>query len=656
MRRKIVISLLSLFMAVLAGAVTASWYVTVATDELRRLVDLHEVEGLRRNLVISVQTVQANLYTTRTKMAPRLDVIVANVAELDDAAGECASCHHRPAIERELDEILVLIEDYKTHLSFYITAAANSERIARIELDASSVGDKILERTERMSANASVTLERITAKAVSRINRVRVILLVTLVVATLLGVAISSYLVRSVTRPIRRLVGATRILASGGLGHRLRDEGEGEFRELARHFNAMSTALGESYEELKAANVDLHREITERKQAEREREALQEQLLHAQKMEALGTISAGIAHEFGNFLQVIQGSVERLISKADTEGALHRELDMIGDAVQRGAELSRRLLTFASKVDSKLLPIDLNERIRHVRTILEQTLPKTIEIEVSLSGDILPVEADAAQFEQVLLNLAVNARDAMPDGGVLRIETRRDCAEQRTLETPPPAGSDGWVVMTVADTGQGMDEKTLQQIFDPFFTTKAVGVGTGLGLSTVYGIVTNSGGRIDCTSEPGRGTVFEIWLPGLEGAAVATEPEAVPERKPRRGDETILLVDDEVDMLEVTRENLEEHGYRVHTAGSGEQALELFRERGDEVDVVILDIGMPGMGGRVCLEKLLEIDPETRVIISTGYGARSDEEEAMQAGARGFLVKPSPISEILDKIEAVLSA
>jgi signal transduction histidine kinase/CheY-like chemotaxis protein len=590
-------------------------------------------------------------------MAPRLDTIVVNVAELDEAAEECASCHHRPQIERELDEILELIEDYKTDLSFYITASANAERIESIELEAAAVGHQILERTERMSANASATLAQITEKAVTRINNVRIILFVTLAVAIALGGVISSYLVRSVTHPIRRLVGATRILASGGLGHRLEDEGEGEFRELARHFNAMSSALEESYEDLKAANVDLHREVSERKQAEEEREDLQRQLLHGQKIEALGTISAGIAHEFGNFLQVIQGSVERLTSEAEAEGTSHRELDMIDNAVRRGAELSRHLLTFGAKVESKLLPIDLNERIRRVRPILERTLPKGIEIETSLSEEILPVEADAAQIEQVLLNLAVNSRDAMPDGGVLRIETHCEDEGDRALETSPAAEADGWVVMRVSDTGHGMDEETVQQVFDPFFTTKEVGVGTGLGLSTVYGIVTGCGGRIRCTSEVGRGTVFEIHLPVLSGTTAAPGPEAMPpERKTRRGDETVLLVDDEVVMREVMRENLEGYGYRVHTAGSGEQALEVFRERGDEIDVVILDIGMAGMGGRACLDKLLEIDPETRVIISTGYGARRDQKEAMQAGARGFLVKPSPISEILSTLEAVLNA
>jgi signal transduction histidine kinase len=647
LRRKIVISLLSLFTVFALGAIVASRYVSVATAELSTLVDLHEVEGLRRNLVISVQSVQADLYTARTPLARELDAIVTNVAELDESAGECASCHHRPDLQRELDEILALIEEYKTSLSYYITASANAERIAQIELAAANIGDQILGRTERMSRNASLTLDEITAKAVSRINNVRVILVVTLVMTTMLGVAISSYLVRSVTKPIRRLVGATEILASGDLSHRVADNEKGEFGDLSRHFNAMSTALEGSYKDLRSANEELQREISERRQAEEDREELQKQLLHGQKLEALGTISAGIAHEFGNFLQVIQGSLERLTSKRGGIGSGRRELDLIGSAVQRGAELTRRLLTFGSKAESKLVRIDLNEKVRNVRTILEGALPRTIRIELDLSEDIPNVEADASEIEQVLLNLAVNARDAMPDGGVLRIETRRAGEDDGSV-----AAEGRVVVLSVRDTGSGMEDETVQQVFDPFFTTKEVGVGTGLGLSTVYGIVTGWGGKISCSSQVGRGTLFEIRLRDVSVA----QPEGVPAGNVSRGSETILLVDDAVDLLEVVRENLAEHGYTIHTATSGEEALEFFRERGREIDVVILDIGMPGMGGRVCLEKLLEIDPDARIIVSTAYSARSDREQLMEAGASDFLAKPSRTSEILRKIEAVMNS
>jgi signal transduction histidine kinase/CheY-like chemotaxis protein len=656
MRRKIVVSLISLFAIFSLGAIFASCYVASATEQLRTLVELHEIEGLRRHLVISLQTVQGDLYTARTPLARRLDAIVANVEHLDTAAEECVSCHHRPALAGRLQQVRDLIEEYKAALSVYITASANRDRIGRIELEAARIGDQILERTEEMSATASARLAEIADRAATRINRVRIILLVTLAVTIGLGSVVSSYLVRAVTRPIQRLVGATRTIASGNLGHRVRNEGETEFGELARHFNAMSAALEKSYESLRSTNVDLHREISERKQVEQAREELQEQLVQARKMEALGTLSVGIAHEFGNFLQVIQGCVERLEAKAYERGTGRRELDLIGDAAQRATDLTRRLLTFGSKVDSKLLPIDLNQSVRHAKTILERTLPETIEIELSLAGDILSAAADAAQIQQVLLNLGLNARDAMPSGGLFRIETRRGDKDESLAGTAGAAESGEWIVLRVSDTGSGMDEETVRHIFDPFFTTKNVGVGTGLGLATVYGIVIGHGGRITCKSKPGRGTVFEIRLPGVPGDSVTVERFETPTKKTGRGNETILWVDDEAAMLELMRDNLEERGYVVLTADSGEKALELFRKHRGGVDLVILDLGMPGMGGRECLEKLLEIDAGTRVIITTGFGTRSEEQEMTRAGARGFLAKPAKMSEILRKIEEVVNA
>jgi signal transduction histidine kinase/CheY-like chemotaxis protein len=511
-----------------------------------------------------------------------------------------------------------------------------------------------------MSEEASATLDEIAEKAASKINYIRVILLVTLIVTIGLGVIVSTYLVRSVTGPIERLVGATRIIASGNLEHRIQEEKEAEFAELARHFNAMSAALEKTYESLRSANEELRREIRDGTRARREREELQEQLLHARKMQALGTLSAGIAHEFGNFLQIIQGCVARLATKADARAPGRREIDTIGDTARKGADLTRRLLTFGSKLESMLLPTDINERVRHAKTIFEKTLPRSIEVRTSLAEGILPVAADPAQIEQVLLNLALNARDAMPDGGVLHIETSRDTDGSRLEATAEP---EEWIVIKVSDTGHGMDEETVRHIFDPFFTTKKVGVGTGLGLATAYGIVTSHGGEISCKSEVGRGTVFETRLPAMfetsqtavAGDAAAPGAAETTKRDTPRESETILWVDDEVAMLEVMSDNLEEYGYAIHTADSGEKALELFREHAGAIDLVVLDLGMPGMGGRVCLEKLLEIDPDARVIITTGFGTQEEEEEMTRAGARGFLAKPAQISEILSKIEEVLS-
>jgi CheY-like chemotaxis protein len=297
----------------------------------------------------------------------------------------------------------------------------------------------------------------------------------------------------------------------------------------------------------------------------------------------------------------------------------------------------------------------MNEQLRDVKTILDQTLPETIEIQLSLADDIVSVRADRAEIENVLMNLALNARDSMVEGGLLRMET--SLVDARNLPTPGDgAAEDGiWVLLRVSDTGHGMDEATLGRIFDPFFTTKGVGAGTGLGLSTVYGIVKGYGGRVDCTSEVGRGTVFEIHLPGMSKGSLPVEAETASTRAHRQGVETILLVDDEALIVKVMRSNLEEHGYAVHSADSGERAIEVFEECGDEIDVVVLDLGMPGMGGRACLQRLLEIDPDVKVIISSGYGARDDHEEMLNFGARGFLGKPHQLADLLSEIDALLS-
>jgi signal transduction histidine kinase/CheY-like chemotaxis protein len=656
MRRRIIISLLSLFALFAVGGTAASWYVSSATDQMRRLVDLHEVEGLRRNLVISVQAVQADLYTARTPLTHDLDEIVANVAELDASAEECASCHHSPLVEEQIEELRGLVDEYETALSYYITAAANRERIGRIMAEAATVGNHILQVSEGMSATASLSLGEIAKTAASRIDNVRILLLVTPVLATCLGVAIFLYLARSVASPVQRLVSATRVIASGDLGHRVRNEEEAEFAELARHFNAMGAALEKSYQRLQSANEDLRREIGERQQAEREREELQDLLLQMQKMEALGRLSAGIAHEFNNFLQVIRGCADRMARRRGAEAGHEPELDMIADTTERGANLTRQLLVFGAKAEGEPIPIDMNRSVRKVRAMLERIFPESIEIQVSLSEAIHAVMADPAQIEQVLLNLALNARDAMPDGGVLRMETHRGDDGGRASRTSATGENAEWVVLRVSDNGHGMDDETVRNVFDPFFTTKGVGVGTGLGLATAYGIVRSCDGEIECKSEVGRGTVFEVRLRALPGVSVTVRAKETPPTEPLRGTGTILFVDDEEAVVKVMSESLEEYGYAVHTAGSGEEALEFFHEHGREVDLVVLDLGMPGMGGRACLERLLEIDPDTKVVISTAYSTREGEREMAKSGARGFLAKPYPVSELLREVASVLTA
>ncbi len=648
MRQKIILSLLLLFMLSSLGAVVSSWYVSVATNQLQNLVNLHEIEGLRRDLVINLQEVQADVYTTHTSMARNLDGIVASVRKLDQAADECSTCHHPPRIQVQLDEVEDLLGDYKIALSHYITASANKQRISSIELEAAAIGNQILIRTEGMSMAASKTLETVTKQAITKIRQLRIILFITAFFTMSLCVAVAALLVRAITKPVERLVGATEIIASGDLSFRIEDVEDSEFRKLAEHFNTMSRTLQESYAQLEASNIELQCQVNER-------EELQAQLLHGQKMEAIGTLAAGISHEFGNSIQIIQSCTDLLAMKSDQQGTEHPELAMISDAARRAADLSRRLLTFGSKSETQLEPTDLNGLVQRVEAILRKTISKTIKIQSTFQEPLPAINADPAQIELSLINLALNAKDAMSDGGILRIETAQVDAEDVLPVRSAPVQSGAWVRLSVTDNGEGMDPATVARIFDPFFTTKGLGVGTGLGLAVVYGMVKNFGGRIHCESKLGQGTTFQLFFPALPEGSLETETKPIPSKEGSRGHETVLLVDDERDMIEVMRVALQEQRYVVHTANSGEKAVEVFEKHGRDIQVVVLDIGMPGMGGQACLEKLIELDPKVKVVMSSAYGSQGKQNELMKLGASGFLVKPYRLADMLKEINAALS-
>ncbi len=649
MRRKIVISVLALFILSSLGAAAASWYVSVATNQLQNLVNLHEIEGLRQNLVISLQEVQVDVHTTHTSMARNLDGIIASVRKLDQAAAECSNCHHRPEIEVKLNKVNDLLGDYKIALSHYITASANKQRIDAIEQEAEIIGHQILVHTEGMSMSASEKLDMMTGEAITKINRVRIILFITVLFTMTLCIVVTASLVKSLTRPVERLVGATEIIASGDLSYRIEDVVDPEFQKLAEHFNTMSTTLQESYAQLEDSNAELQSQINER-------EELQAQLLHGQKMEAIGTLASAISHEFGNSIQIIQSCADLLGMKGNLQGTEHPELGMISDAAHRAADLSRRLLTFGSKSETQLEPTDLNGLVQRVEAILRTTISRTIDIQSTFQDQLPAVNVDPSQIELSIVNLALNAKDAMPDGGLLRIETAQVDATDVLPVRSVPALPGAWIRLSVSDNGEGMDPATVARIFDPFFTTKGLGVGTGLGLAVVYDIVKNFGGRIHCQSTLGSGTTFQIFLPALPEGSLKIEKEQKSSKLEVRSNETLLLVDDEADMVEVMGVALREQGYIVHTANSGEKAVEVFEEHGREIQVVILDIGMPGMGGQVCLEKLLTLDPKVKVIMSSAYGSQGRQNALMQLGASGFLVKPYRLADMLKEINAVSAA
>ena len=335
-----------------------------------------------------------------------------------------------------------------------------------------------------------------------------------------------------------------------------------------------------------------------------EQEELQAQLQHAQKMEAVGILAGGVAHDFNNLLQAVQGYAELLLLRKERSEFGCKELQAIRRAARRGADLTQQLLTFSRRVDSRLRLVDLNHVIVEVKRLLLRTVPKMIDIEPQLASDLKLINADSAQLEQVLVNLAVNAKDAMPDGGRLVIETATVILDEDYCRTHLGVLPGEYVQLSVSDSGHGMDRGTLEHIFAPFYTTKAVGKGTGLGLAMVYGIVKSHEGYIMCYSEPDEGTTFKIYFPVAEQDGELAVPKE-DEMCLTGGTETILLVDDEDFIRDLGKEILTNFGYTIFTAADGESGLEVYRQERDRIDLIILDLIMPGMGGKKCLDELV---------------------------------------------------
>jgi two-component system, cell cycle sensor histidine kinase and response regulator CckA len=380
--------------------------------------------------------------------------------------------------------------------------------------------------------------------------------------------------------------------------------------------------------------------------------ALSKQLLQAQKMEAVGTLAGGVAHDFNNILHVALGYSELILGDEGLPQRYKADLQKINESARRGADLVQRLLTFSRKSEVKPLPLNLNRRITELRKMLERTVPKMIEIQLFLAEDLATINADATQMDQILMNLAVNARDAMPDGGKLVIETANVVLDEdyATLHVNSKPGH--YVLLTFTDTGAGMDKETLEHIFEPFYTTKGVGEGTGLGLAVAYGIVQQHGGHISCYSEPGEGTTFKIYFPAIVSIEEPEEKTARP--MPRGGSETILLVDDEDMIRDICSRVLTKAGYSVITAPNGREALEVYQQRSSEISLVILDLIMPEMGGTQCLETLLSLDPSVKVVIASGYSAKGSAGETLASAARGFVNKPYDIRQVLEIVRSVL--
>jgi C4-dicarboxylate-specific signal transduction histidine kinase/ActR/RegA family two-component response regulator len=407
--------------------------------------------------------------------------------------------------------------------------------------------------------------------------------------------------------------------------------------------------------ELSRTNEELQKEIRERKQAEEQKKRLENQLLHAQKMEAIGTLAGGIAHDFNNLLQAISGYTQLLLMRKDASDPDFSKLEVIQSSTLKASELTKQLLIFSRKMESKLKPLDLNHEVLQVCKILQRTIPRMITFDLKLSESLKVVNADSAQLEQILMNLGVNARDAMADGGSLTFQTENVYLDRGYATSMLGATPGEYILLTVADTGHGMDKETLQHIFEPFYTTKEAGKGTGLGLAIVYGIVQNHNGYIQVDSRPGGGTTFRIYFPVLKGDGLE-KAEAKVQKESPRGKERILLVDDEKTVLDIGQDLLRQYGYETLLADGGEKAIEIYRQEKDRIDLVILDLIMPGMGGQKCFQELLKINPKIKVIISTGASAEEQVREAFSPHPVGFVSKPYQLKDMLEKVREILDA
>lgn len=384
-----------------------------------------------------------------------------------------------------------------------------------------------------------------------------------------------------------------------------------------------------------------------------ERKKLEEQLRHVQKMEAVGQIAGGIAHDFNNILTAIIGFSSLLQMKMSKDDPLMHNVVQVLAAAERAASLTQSLLTFSRKQVSNPMPVDLNEIIKRVEKFLRRVIGEDIEMKTRLSESDLIVMADHMQIEQVLMNLATNSRDALIEGGSLSIETAAGVIDEEYVKRHGYGKPGRYAVISVKDTGTGMDNKTREKVFEPFFTTKDVGKGTGLGLSIVYGIVKQHNGYINCYSEPGKGTTFRIYLPLIREQKAKKIDSYGPDYI-KGGNETILLAEDEEQVRKLDRQVLESVGYEVIEAIDGIDAVNKFIENKDKVGLLLFDIIMPNMNGKEAYERIKKIKPEIKVLFSSGYPADFINKDELTVKGLDFISKPSSPTILLKKVREVL--
>ncbi len=465
-----------------------------------------------------------------------------------------------------------------------------------------------------------------------------------------------------VGRPFTALVHPEDLPRVGEMLGRLAREGRPPVTELrfqTRSGAALAvefTATAQTEAGRPAGLLGIARDVSERKQAEEVLRRTEENLRQAQKMEAVGRLAGGVAHDFNNLLTVITGYSDILLQQMKADDPARGPVAEIGAAAGRAASLTGQLLAFSRKQVLRPRVLDLNALVASAAKMLGRLIGEDIELATDLAPGALAVRADPGQVEQVLMNLAVNARDAMPRGGRLRIHTR---AVERGGPEPLPGreGEPGrYVLLEVSDTGCGMPPEVRDRLFEPFFTTKEVGKGTGLGLATVYGIVTQSGGAIDVASAPGQGTTFTIYLPKPPGLGAAADPGPADAAEPAGGRETVLLVEDEDGVRGLAGQALSGRGYTVLEARGGTEALALAERHPGGIDVLVTDVVMPGLGGVALARRLAEARPGLRVLYMSGYTDSVLFRHGVEQDAINYLWKPFKPLELVRRVREVLDA
>ncbi|MBP1628478.1 MAG: multi-sensor hybrid histidine kinase [Holophagaceae bacterium] len=472
-----------------------------------------------------------------------------------------------------------------------------------------------------------------------------------------LAIAVFKRLQKVIERPMEQLAETARAVSRNhNYGLRVRPEGIDELGLLMADFNEMLAEIEHRDEELnhyrehleamvQARTEQLERDMTERKQ-------LEKQLFRAQRLDSLGTLAGGVAHDLNNVLSPILLSVETLRKLCpDPKG--QRMLSILEGAAQRGRDIVKQILTFARGSDGERTLIDIRHTVRETLSIIQQTFPKSVAVNCEMAQEVWPILGDSTQIHQLILNLCLNARDAMSGGGTLTLRVQGQTLDENYVRLHLDAKVGHYVLISVEDSGHGMTTETLERIFEPFFTTKEVGKGTGLGLSTVHAIIRGHGGFVTCYSEVGRGTTFNIFLPAaehLDSRVLASIDDPLPQGQ----GQLVLVVDDENFIREATCQTLESFGYRVQTAADGQEALELYASLGEEVAVVLTDMMMPNLDGTLTIQGLRRLNPTLRIIAASGIHRAPNPEGNPAFEPNAFLAKPFTANTLLKTLHQVL--